>query len=89
MLSPGVKIISSTSYYKPDWLIASNPHVGGKVVIEDNVHIGTNAVILPNVRIGSGSVIGAGSVVTKSVPPNVIAYGVPCMIHKKREERKM
>jgi len=87
LLSPGVKIISSTNYYKPNWLIASNPHVGGKVIIEDNVHIGTNAVILPNVRIGSGSIIGAGSIVTESVPNDTIAYGVPCRTHKKREEK--
>ncbi len=45
-----------------------------KVVIGDNVFIGPHCVILPGVRIGSGAVIKAGTVVTRSVPPNIF-YG--------------
>lgn len=48
----------------------------GKVVIEKNVYIGPHCVILPNVTIGEGSVIMAGTVVSKSVPPNVL-WGHP------------
>lgn len=48
--------------------------------VEDNVSIGGGAVILPGVKIGKGSLIGAGSVVTKSIPPSVIAYGNPCKV---------
>ena len=40
--------------------------------------IGSNVVILPGVTIGDNSVIGAGSVVTHDVPPDTVAYGVPC-----------
>jgi acetyltransferase-like isoleucine patch superfamily enzyme len=47
------------------------------IVIEDNVFIGTNAMVLKGVRIGTGSVIGAGSVVSSDIPPNVIAAGNP------------
>lgn len=47
------------------------------VVIEDDVFIGMNCLILKGVTIGRGSVIGAGSVVTKSVPPGVIVAGNP------------
>ncbi|MDR1393289.1 MAG: sugar O-acetyltransferase [Bifidobacteriaceae bacterium] len=50
------------------------------VIIEDKVWIGANAVVLPGVRIGFGSVIGAGSVVTRDVPPMVIAVGSPCRV---------
>ena len=50
------------------------------VVIEDDVWIGSNAVIIPGVTIGKGSVIGAGSVVTKDIPSNVIAVGNPCEV---------
>lgn len=50
------------------------------VTICDNVWIGANAVILPGVTIGENSVIGAGSVVTKDIPPNVIAVGNPCKV---------
>ena len=44
----------------------------GKVVIEKNVYIGPHCVILPNVTIGEGSVIMAGTIVSKNVPPNVL-----------------
>ncbi|RLI96896.1 MAG: N-acetyltransferase [Candidatus Aenigmatarchaeota archaeon] len=47
-----------------------------EIIIEDGVTIGSNATILP-VRIGENSLIGAGAVVTKDVPPNSIAVGNP------------
>ena len=46
----------------------------------DNVFIGLGATILPGVTIGSNSVIGAGSVVTRDVPPWSIAAGNPCRV---------
>ena len=52
----------------------------GKVIIGDNVFIGVNSVILPNVKIGNNSVIGAGSVVTKDIPANVVAAGNPARV---------
>ncbi len=48
------------------------------IVIEDNVWIGANCTILPGVTIGQGSIIAAGSVVTKDIPPMSIAGGIPC-----------
>lgn len=50
------------------------------VVIGNNVWIGGGAIILPGVTIGNNVVIGAGSVVTKDIPDNKIAYGVPCKV---------
>lgn len=50
------------------------------VVIEDNVWLGTGVIINPGVTIGRNSVIGAGSVVTTSIPPDVVAVGVPCRV---------
>lgn len=56
------------------------------VIIEDKVWIGENVVILPGVTIGEGSVIGASSVVTKSVPKRSVAGGNPCSIIKIFDE---
>jgi len=45
-----------------------------------NVWIGMNSTVMPGVSIGDNSVIGAGSVVTRPIPPGVIAYGNPCRV---------
>lgn len=47
------------------------------MVIEENAFIGAHSILLKGVRIGRNSIIGAGSVVTKSVPPNQIWGGNP------------
>jgi acetyltransferase-like isoleucine patch superfamily enzyme len=56
----------------------------GFVNIENDVWIGANVLILPNVNIGEGSVVGAGSVITKSLPPYSICVGIPCKPIKTR-----
>jgi acetyltransferase-like isoleucine patch superfamily enzyme len=53
------------------------------VTIEDDVWIGANCIILKGVTIGARSVIGAGSVVTKSIPADCIAVGNPCKVVKE------
>ena len=50
------------------------------VKIQDNVWIGGGCIILPGVTIGKNSVIGAGSVVTRSIPENSVAVGNPCRV---------
>ncbi|OGW40304.1 MAG: acetyltransferase [Nitrospirae bacterium GWD2_57_9] len=54
------------------------------VVIADHVWIGSRALILPGVTIGEGAVIGAGSVVTRDIPPYTIAVGNPAKVIKTR-----
>ena len=61
--------------------VTTNP-----VVIEDDIWIGANAVILPGVTIGSHSVVAAGAVVTKDVPPRSLVAGVPAKIIKQLRE---
>lgn len=50
------------------------------VTIGDNVWICTGVIVLPGVTIGANSVIGAGSIVTKDIPPNSLAVGNPCKV---------
>lgn len=52
------------------------------VVLEENVWLGSRVTILPGVTIGRDSVIGAGSVVTRSIPPQSLAAGVPARVIK-------
>lgn len=64
----------------------------GKVTIGDNVYIGTNALIMPGVNIGNNVLVGAGSVVTKSIPDNMVVAGNParviCTVHEYYERNK-
>ncbi len=57
------------------------------IKIGNNVWLGGNVVVLPGVSIGDNSVIGAGSVVTKNIPPNVIAAGNPCKVIREITEK--
>ena len=57
------------------------------VRIGKNVWIGAGAIVLPGVTIGDHSVIGAGSVVTQDIPPNVVAVGNPCRVLREINDR--
>ena len=57
------------------------------VFIGRNCWIGAGAILLPGVHIGDGTVIGAGSVVTKDIPANVVAVGNPCRVLRPIAER--
>jgi len=61
-------------------------HVYETVVIEDGAWIGANAVILPGVRIGAGSIVAAGAVVNRDVPPGVIVAGKPAQVIRRHDE---
>lgn len=57
------------------------------VRIGSNVWIGAGAILLPGVTVGENSVIGAGSVVTHDIPPNVVAVGNPCRVLREISDR--
>ena len=57
------------------------------ITIGDNVWIGGNVMVLPGVTIGENSVIGAGSVVTRDIPANVVAFGAPCKVYREITDR--
>lgn len=52
----------------------------GNIVLEENVWLGTSCTVLPGVTIGCNTIVGTGSIVTKSLPPNVIAAGNPARV---------
>ena len=56
------------------------------ICVGDNVYIGNNVIILPGVTIGSNVVIGAGAVVSRDIPDNSVAVGVPARVIKTADE---
>lgn len=58
----------------------------GCIKVGNNVHIGTNALIMPGVTIGSNCIIGCGAIVTKDIPDNSIAVGVPARVIETIDE---
>lgn len=56
------------------------------ITVGNNVWIGAHVCVLPGVSIGDNTVIGAGSVVTKNIPANVLAYGNPCRVIREITE---
>ncbi|AGM26203.1 maltose O-acetyltransferase [Spiroplasma syrphidicola EA-1] len=57
--------------------------ISKEIIIENNVWLGANVTVTPGVVIGENSIIGAGSVVTKNIPKNVIAAGIPAKVIKE------
>jgi acetyltransferase-like isoleucine patch superfamily enzyme len=70
--------------YSKHSIIKVQPLTTAKITIEDDVWIGTSCVILQGVTIGKGSVIGAGTIVNKSIPEYEVWAGVPARFIKKR-----
>ena len=80
-IGPKVNLITINHDVNPE---NSSATYGRPIVIEDKVWIGINSTILPGVKIGYGAIVGAGSVVTKDVPPYAIVGGVPAKLIRKR-----
>jgi acetyltransferase-like isoleucine patch superfamily enzyme len=74
-----VQIGSHCSLYS----ISTIDNKSGKIILKRNCRIGSHTTILPEVTIGENSIIGAHSLVTKSIPDNVVAVGVPAKVIKK------
>lgn len=79
-IAPGVKIISS-NHDSND--LSRHLDSSKCVKIGKDVWLGANAIVLPNVSIGDNVTVGAGAVVTRDVPSNSIAIGVPAKILEK------
>ena len=84
-IAPNVSIYTAGHPVHPESR-NSGYEYGIDITIGDNVWIGGNTCVMPGVTIGNNAVIGAGSVVTKDIPDNVIAAGNPCRIIRKITE---
>ena len=82
MCGPNVTLATAGHPLDPD-LRRQAYQVNKPIRIGDNVWIGAHTVVLPGVTIGSNTVIGAGSVVTKDIPAQVLALGTPCRVVKE------
>ncbi len=78
MLAHDTSIITATHNHTSPIMV--NEMLYSPVEIGDDVWIGAKAIIMPGVTIGNGAVIGAGSIVTHSIPDNVIAFGAPAKV---------
>ena len=85
MFGPNVMIATAGHPINPE-LRDRGLQFNKDVYIGENTWIGGNVVILPGVHIGKNTVIGAGSVVTKDIPDNVIAVGNPCRVLRNVSE---
>ncbi|NJL49063.1 MAG: acyltransferase [Leptolyngbyaceae cyanobacterium SM2_5_2] len=85
LIAPYVGIFANNHVFEdPSCPICEQGHTYQGIVIEDDCWIGAGTKILDGVSIGQGSVVGAGSVVTKDLPPYSVAVGVPAKVIKKR-----
>ena len=84
-VGPGVKILTSVHQEAGRAIpVLFAPVETAPVVIEDDSDLGINSVILPGVTVGRGAIVGAGSVVTRNVPPYAIVAGVPARVRRSR-----
>lgn len=82
MFGPNVTLVTAGHPIEPA-LRRYSYQFNRPVHIGANVWLGTGVIVLPGVTIGDNSVIGAGSVVTRDIPANVVAMGVPCRVRRK------
>lgn len=85
-ITDGVKFIThdgGTLLYRS---IVPDLEVTKPITVGSNVYFGNNVIVLPGVNIGSNVVIGAGAVVSKDIPDNSVAVGVPARVIKTADE---
>lgn len=90
LIGYGSKILSTNHTVPPGrGPVFGSGHTAKPIVIGDDTWIGANVVVLPGVTIGEGTIVAAGAVVTKSLPPFVFAAGVPAVqVRERRDERE-
>lgn len=87
MFGPNVTVATAGHPVCPELRKNGQVQYNLDIHIEENVWIGAGSIIMPGVTIGKNSVIGAGSIVTKDIPANVVAFGNPCRVVRPIGER--
>ena len=82
LLGPNVQLYAASHPLEPE-VRATLEELAAPVRIGSNVWIGGSAIVLPGVSIGDNTTIGAGSVVTRDIPANVVAVGNPCRVLRR------
>lgn len=85
MIGPAVQIYTAAHHLQAETRI-QGWEVAKQIVIEDNVWIGGGAILLPGVSIGRNAVVGAGAVVSRSVPANMVVVGNPARVIREIEQ---
>ena len=81
MIGPNVTLVTAGHPLEAE-LRKKGMQFNKSVRIGDGVWLGANVIVLPGVTIGENTTIGAGSIVTRDIPANVVAYGNPCRVRK-------
>lgn len=80
-IGPRVTLILSSDANYSNLMKIIKP-IKGTIILEEDCWIGSGAIILPNITVGASSIVAAGAVVTKNVPPNSVVAGVPAKVIK-------
>lgn len=80
LLAPHVTLTASNYGTVEGTPVMDQPKIERDIVLGDDVWLGANVVVVAGVTIGSGAVVAAGAVVTRDLPPNCIAAGVPARV---------
>ena len=83
LLAPGVQLITAT-HPTDSATRLSGLEYGKPITLGDKCWLGAGVIVCPGVTIGDGAIIGANSIVTKDVPPNCIAAGIPAKVIRER-----
>ncbi len=88
MIAPGVVLLDRQHNFDRTDIPMSEQGASDRrpVIVESDVWIGQNAIVMPGLTIGHGSIVAAGAVVTRDVPPYSIVAGIPARIIGNRSE---
>jgi acetyltransferase-like isoleucine patch superfamily enzyme len=90
LIGPNVVLRASNHIFdSPDVSIRDQGHAFGRIVIGDDVWLAANVVVISGVTIGNGCVVGAGSIVTRDLPPMTLCVGNPARPIRSRIDQKI